>query len=50
MRVAEVIHVTADGMRLAALIRLARREYALASTDTRIVAGLALLGVLLTLL
>lgn len=50
MRVVEVIHVAADGMLLAALIRLARREYDMASTDTRIAAGLALLGVLLTIL
>ena len=50
MRVAEVIHVAADGMLLAALIRLARREYDMASADLKVVAGLALLGVLLTLL
>ena len=50
MQVVEVIHVAADGMLLAALIRLARREYDMVSADLKVVAGLAVLGVLLTLL
>jgi len=50
VRAVEVLHVAADGMLLAALIRLARHEYDMAQTDLKIVAGLALLGVLLTLM
>ncbi len=50
MRAVEVLHVAADGMLLAALIRMWRNEYEQAQTDLKIAAGLATLWIVLVLL
>ena len=50
VRAVEVLHVAADGMLLAALIRMWRNEYEQAQTDLKVAAGLATLWIVLVLL